>query len=213
MNKNGGNVLKEHKNERSGRDRNLLFYLLITQTSQSTIHLLLISVVLARPEVLNLLGLQPFVDYVTYGWKFEGYKNLVTQQLWDLDFEVYYFQMFAASILIAGIFATITFIWLTVVAVLFPGEFYYQTRPVRKQRLYSTYVALIGATVFIPFFLFYNQEQINIRSKRYEILIYTDVMGWILFVWLWGYCITFVYMFTMMVKRGHSVGKNDNSSR
>ena len=196
---------------RSGRDRNLLF----ADNADQSINdpFVLISVVLASQIVLNLLGLQPFVDYVTYGWKFEGYKNLVTQQLWDLDFEVYYFQIFAASILIAGIFATITFIWLTVVAVLFPGEFYYQTRPVRKQRLYSTYVALIGATVFIPFFLFYNQEQINIRSKRYEILIYTDVMGWILFVWLWGYCITFVYMFTMMVKRGHSVRKNDNSSR
>ena len=119
---------KRERKLRSKKNGNLFIYLLTSiQLGPAGIYLSLISVVLARPEVLTSLGLQPFVDYVTYELQFEGYKNLVTQQLWGPDFEVYYFQMSAAALLIVGILGIVTCISTTMSAMLLPDLLYYKT--------------------------------------------------------------------------------------
>ena len=176
------------------------------QLGSTAIYLSLISVVLARPEVLTSLGLQPFVDYVTYELQFKGYKNLVTQQLWGSDFEVYYFQMSAAALLIVRILAIVICISTTILAMLFPDLLYYKTRFERMRKYWFRPFALVALLIYMLYALFYSPETVNHWSRTHKILLYRDAGGWAGFVFIWSFVAPMVYMHIMKVNR-HIFGR------
>ena len=198
---------KRDRNLRSKQNGNLFFYLLtLTQLGPAVIYLSLISVVLARPEVLTSCGLQPFVDYVTYELQFEGYKNLVRQQLWGPDFEVYYFQMSAAALLIAGILAIVICISTTILAMLFPDLLYYKTIYARMRKHRFGQFVLAAIVIYIPYLLFEAPEIIHGGYRRVSLFLHMSVMGWGGFVLTWGVFAPMVCMHIMRVKR-HLFGR------
>ena len=193
---------KRERKLRSKKNGNLFIYLLTSmQLGPAGIYLSLISVVLARPEVLTSLGLQPFVDYVTYELQFEGYKNLVTQQLWGPDFEVYYFQMSAAALLIVGILGIVTCISTTMLAMLFPDLLYYKTRFERMRKYWFGQFVLIAMLIYIPYALFDSPESVSDWSNTHKILLYRDAGGWAGFVFIWSFLAPIMCMHVMRFKR------------
>ena len=203
---------KREKKLRSMKNGNLFFYLLtLTQFGPAVIYLSLISVVLARPEVLTSLGLQPFVDYVTYELQFDGYKNLVTQQLWGPDFEVYYYQMNAAAILIVGILAIVIYIWVTILAMLFSDLLYYQLIFNRMRKYQFTQYVYIALIICLPYILFYSPETVHSGSRRSSTLLYRNAGGWAGFVLIWSFFAPIVCMHIMTVKR-HIFGRRTGKS-
>ena len=193
---------KRERKLRSKKNGNLFVYLLTSmQLGSTTIYLSLISVVLVRPEVLTSLGLQPFVDYVTYELQFEGYKNLVTQQLWGPDFEVYYFQMSAAALLIVGILVIVICISTTILAMLFPDLLYYKTRLERMQKYWFRPFALSALLIYMPYALFYSPETVSHSLNTHKILLYRDAGGWAGFVFTWSFLAPIMCMHIMRVKR------------
>ena len=207
-------VRKREKKLRSMKNGNLFYYLLtLTKFGPTLIYLSLISVVLARPEVLTSLGLQPFVDYVTYELQFDGYKNLVTQQLWGPDFEVYYFQMSAATILIVGILATVICISITILAMLFPNLLYYITIFWRVRKYRFGQFVFTAMLICMPYVLYYAPETIDSGHRRVSLLLHMSVMGWAGFVLMWSVFTLIVCMHIMRVKRrifGSRTGKSSN---
>ena len=175
------------KNLKSMKNRNLFSCLLTVMFFvPALVYLSLIGVVLARPEVLTLFGLQPFVDYVTYELQFNGYKNLVTQQLWGPGFEVYYFQMSAAAILIVGILSFVICIWVTILAVLFSDLFYCRVKYFRNRKSWFGQIFFMVLIIFCLYILFYSPEIVDRRNRSPSILLYRDAVGWAGFLVLWS---------------------------
>ena len=147
------------KNLKSMKNRNLFGCLLTAMFFvPALVYLSLIGVVLAKPEVLTLFGLQPFVDYVTFELQFKGYKNLVTQQLWGPGFEVYYFQMSAAAMLIVGILAFVTCIWVTILAVLFSDLFYCRVKYFENRKSWFSQIFFMALIIVCPYIFFTVQK-------------------------------------------------------
>ena len=151
------------------------------------IYLLLISVVLAWPNVMTALGLQPFVDYVAYDLQLEGYLNLAKLQLWGPDYEVYYFYMQSASILIVGTFVVIIPIYVLFMAILFSDALY------QMSRMYSFGVKCIIFIVFnssAPLLLYYQfivgPETVSSSRGRNEFPVSSEVLHWVGFLVLYA---------------------------
>ena len=82
-------------------DKGTLRAMLILFLGPMPIYLSLIIVVMVWPEILNALGLQGFVHYVTYDLQRDAHLNLLRAfPRCPPEFEVYFFHMQAASMLI-----------------------------------------------------------------------------------------------------------------
>ena len=189
------------------------YLMLLLLFAPPVIYLLLISVVLAWPNVMTSLGLQPFVDYVAYDLQLEGYLNLAKLQLWGRDYEVYYFYMQSASILIVGTFVVIISIYILFIAVFFSDVL------CQASRAWSTtakYVVSLFCNSFLLFCL-YDQfivgpELISSSRGRNEFPVSSEVLNWASF--LMAYAVFFLCNCTFAVglKRINSKKEKNYSS-
>ena len=197
-----GTIRKHEKKVRSMNNGNLVFNLMLSlQIAPTSIYLALITIVLVKPEVMTLLGLQPFVDYVAYELQLNAYQNLVTQQLWEPGFEVYYFYMNAASMLIAGMIATVVCICVIMMAVLVPDVFYEYTKLWRRREMFWPRLVLFLLFVYALYHVCVGPATVNSRRDFYEFLLYQDVVVWITAFWVYYYLVTDVCTHIVMVRR------------
>ena len=170
-------------------------------------YLLLICVVLIWPEVMTSLGLQPFVDYVTYDLQFDAHLNLSKQQLWGPDFEVYYFYVQAASILIIATFLFISSVVALCLTLLF-FEVYCELYDEVFSSMLSWKLSVI-LLVFIPVFLllshdllFEGPNSISDFDRGYGLVLYNTILRWFIILWMHYIIVLFARVYvTRMVGR------------
>ena len=72
-----------------------------TMCCTPVVYIIVIVAVLIKPEIMAMVGLLPFIEYLMYEVQTEGYHNLL--RLRDHEFAVYFFHFHAANILLHGL--------------------------------------------------------------------------------------------------------------
>ena len=189
----------------------------------SVVYFLLIRAVIAQPEVMTSLGLEPFVDYVIYDFQFEDYVNLVQLHSVEPEFAMSLFYIHAASMLIVGAFLVIVSVGMLALPMFFPNVIYEMSRGFygkggRRSKILRLCIFLFLVVFFPTLYDLYirGPEHTFIHKGVYGRSIQPPYGG--VFAWLSVFSMHFIIMFALCMpiiskfQRTHGKLSDDSSS-
>ncbi len=152
------------------------------------IYIMLISLVLLKPEIMASLGLEPFVQYMMHVAQPGGYENLVQQS--SPEFATRFFHFHVASMLIFSILTAVTLIIIGLV--IRPSRMGLEDCIQAVERTYSKMTKfrirvipflIVGSGIYLYYLPFFLEHDHN-RFPANNYGIGTSAFGWALYTLL-----------------------------
>ena len=182
-------------------DKGTLRAMLILFLGPMPIYLSLIIVVMVWPEVLNALGLQAFVHYVTYDLQLDARLNLINAfPPCPPEFEVYFFHMQAASMLIIGPLLVATPVVVMTLARVFPDKFYGKFPEMIKFKCCVVVIGLLFLFLYVLYDLLEGPSG-TLGTMGCAPNLYKYIGKWMLVYWLFLILAAIMCVYFITIRR------------